>query len=85
MPISEVHYKKNRFNKRLIYFELFLLKRLKLEPILLKTAQIKTAQNGAIFIKTVLIEAFLKKKKILKLVIFFFFYFKKKNDFILVH
>jgi hypothetical protein len=69
MPISEVHYKKNRFNKRLIYFELFLLKRLKLEPILLKTAQIKTAQNGAIFIKTVLIEAVLTKK----------------NDFILVH
>jgi hypothetical protein len=72
MPISEVHYKKNRFNKRLIYFELFLLKRLKLEPILLKTAQIKTAQNGAIFIKTVL---FIPKKKKKKFKNFIFFYF----------
>jgi hypothetical protein len=79
MPISEVHYKKNRFNKRLIYFELFLLKRLKLEPILLKTAQIKTAQNGAIFIKTVLIEAVLTKKKVSNWSSFSFFILKKKT------
>jgi hypothetical protein len=79
MPISEVHYKKNRFNKRLIYFELFLLKRLKLEPILLKTAQIKTAQNGAIFIKTVLIEAVLTKKKVSNWSSFSFFLLKKKT------